>query len=715
MQNKIFGSQALESALSLEASAFQQSEFSELGSIRLLALAFAFKKIGSEQRAEDLPSNSLREFLSNNNACFREVELPRELTKKRSQTLIVESLHDDGIYVVFRRGVSSYFYSTSTRSITRINRNSNFLSECKPYCYELYAHLPYQVNGVLDILKFTFSSNADTFLLFLGASIIVTLFALVVPMVVNYLVGTVLPQASSRLLTDTTILIFLILVASVIANSYARLAQLKVESLIDLRLQTATWARVMKLPIPFFYKYSISDVASRVTAITQARKVLSAGFMSSLISILFSFSFFFLMFSYDWRLGSIALAVAFLSVYLIFNFSNQQGNLLVPLYDQFAEITNFSLQSVIGLPQIRSTGSEPFVFYRWMQSLVRLTSTNQKMSYYTGLLTTLSQTIIPIGNLVVITSVILLIPSDLLVENNILVASIVGFLVAYSGFNTLLARSALQLSSTLSVVKSLWARAEVVLYSSPEPGYNPDSIRKDLQGDYKGTGLYFQYPGMQSPVLKGLSFEIKKNNYTAITGYSGCGKSTLLRLLLGFDTPQSGQILVDNLDLNQWSIRAYRQQLGVVMQNTPLPSGTVLDIIRAGRDIDLEQIMNACELASIADGIKNLDDGINTMITANSTNISGGQRQRIALARALVGNPSVLILDEATSALDAPTQAVVTATLNNLPITRIAVAHRLSTIESADDILIMKDGLIVESGSFQDLIQAEGGYLSRHK
>jgi ATP-binding cassette subfamily B protein len=337
------------------------------------------------------------------------------------------------------------------------------------------------------------------------------------------------------------------------------------------------------------------------------------------------------------------------------------------------------------------------------------------MEYYTGLINMLSQSLIPIGNLVVITSVLLIIPSHELVENNILVASVVGFLVAYSGFNTLLSKAALQLSSTLSVVKSLWSRAEVVLYATPEPGYNNDSIRKNLQGLYKGNELYFQYPGMQSPVLKGLSFRIEPNQYTAITGYSGCGKSTLLRLILGFDIAQSGQLLVDNLDLKQWSIRAYRQQLGVVMQNTPLPTGSVLDIICAGRELEIDQVMHACELASIADGIANLENGVHTVITANSTNISGGQRQRIALARALVGNPKVLILDEATSALDAPTQLVVTNTLNSLPITRIAVAHRLSTIESADNILVMNNGLIVESGTFKELIHADGGYLSRPK
>ena len=714
MKDTIFSSTALQSALSLESSTFQQSILPENGSHRFLALNYALQRLSTDQKPDDLTANSLREFLSNNDVCFREVKVPDNLTRKRPQILLLESNSDESIYVVFRNGVQSYAYNTETGSIFPIKDSNYLLSQCSQICYEIYAHLPFKINGVLDVLKFTFSPSIDTLLLFLISSIIVTLFGLVVPMVVNYLVGTVLPQSNEKLLIDTAFLVFLILLASIVANSYSKLAQLKVESLVDLRLQTATWARVMKLPIPFFYKYSISDVASRVTAITQARKILSAGFMSSIISIFFSFSFFILIFSYDWRLATIALAFALINVFLIFYLSNEQGNYLVPLFDQFAEITNFSLQSVIGLPQIRSTGSEPFIFYKWMQSLVRLTFTNQRMQYYTGLLTILSRSINPIGNLIVISSVILMIPNTKLAGNNLLVASIVGFIVAYSGFNSLLSQAALQLSSTLSVVKSLWARAEVVLYSTPEPGYNPVAIRKELLGNYKGSGLCFQYPGMQSPVLKGLSFEIEKHKYTAITGYSGCGKSTLLRLLLGFDVAQSGNILVDNLELNQWSIRAYRQQLGVVMQNTPLPSGSILEIIKAGRELDIDKVMHACELASIADGIQALENGIDTVITENSSNISGGQRQRIALARALVGDPSVLILDEATSALDAPTQAVITNTLNNLPITRIAVAHRLSTIESADSILVMKDGLIVESGKFKELIHAEGGYLNRH-
>ena len=218
---------------------------------------------------------------------------------------------------------------------------------------------------------------------------------------------------------------------------------------------------------------------------------------------------------------------------------------------------------------------------------------------------------------------------------------------------------------------------------------------------------------MNRPVLNGLNFEIEPNQYTAITGYSGCGKSTLLRLIIGFDEPQSGLLTIDKLALEQWSIHHYRKQLGVVLQNTPLQPGTIRKILTAGRNIDDDRLWNALENAALADIINDMPDKLNTFIEEGSSNISGGQRQRIALARALVGDPKVLILDEATSALDAPTQKVVTDTLNNLQVTRIAVAHRISTIESADKILIMKEGEIVETGTYQELKRNPNGYLNR--
>jgi ATP-binding cassette subfamily B protein len=174
-----------------------------------------------------------------------------------------------------------------------------------------------------------------------------------------------------------------------------------------------------------------------------------------------------------------------------------------------------------------------------------------------------------------------------------------------------------------------------------------------------------------------------------------------------------GVINVDGIDLRKLNARAYRRQLGVVLQNTPLPCGSIYDIVRAGRPYSRDEVWEALEQAAIADDVKAMGMQLETVVSEGAGAISGGQRQRIAMARALVGHPKALLLDEATSALDAHTQASITRTLETLAITRIAIAHRLSTIESADQVAVIQSGEIRELGTFQELASQKNSYLAR--
>jgi ATP-binding cassette subfamily B protein len=251
------------------------------------------------------------------------------------------------------------------------------------------------------------------------------------------------------------------------------------------------------------------------------------------------------------------------------------------------------------------------------------------------------------------------------------------------------------------------------MYATPEAGHDSSAKLLEVQGQVQLQGLQVRYPDAPEPLLRGINLTIPQGTYTAITGASGCGKTTLLRCLLRLMDPEAGVINIDGVDLRELAVRHYRRQLGVVLQNAPLPTGSIYEVVRAGRAYNRDEVWDALDQAAIAADVERMPMKLETIISEGAMGISGGQRQRLGLARALLGKPRLLLLDEATSALDAPTQAAVTRTLETLPITRIAIAHRLSTIESADQIAVIAGGRVSEVGTYAELSNKPGGYLNR--
>ena len=229
-----------------------------------------------------------------------------------------------------------------------------------------------------------------------------------------------------------------------------------------------------------------------------------------------------------------------------------------------------------------------------------------------------------------------------------------------------------------------------------------------LTGSITVEHLSFSYGENMPDVLRDLNLKINAGENVAIVGKSGCGKSTFIRLLLGFETPKSGAIYYDNQDLSELNLSSVRSQMGVVLQNGQLMSGDIFTNIVGTTALTMEDAWTAAESAGIADDIKKMPMGMQTVISEGSSNISGGQRQRILIARALAAKPSILVFDEATSALDNRTQAIVTESLNKLQTTRIVIAHRLSTIRECDRIIVFDKGQIAESGTFDELVSQNG-------
>ena len=251
-----------------------------------------------------------------------------------------------------------------------------------------------------------------------------------------------------------------------------------------------------------------------------------------------------------------------------------------------------------------------------------------------------------------------------------------------------------------------------------EPTIVDSKDAKELKGTIDTVefdNVYFTYPGTSTPVLNGISFKVSGGEFLGIMGHTGAGKTTILKLLMRYYTPDSGRVLINGLDIETLTLDSVRDAIGFVSQEPFLFHGTLKENVLYNQTASDEAVEKALEMAGALEFVGGLENGVDTMVGDRGTMLSGGQRARVSLARALLKSPSLLILDEASSALDAETERRIQENLLSSGSGRatIAVAHRLSTIRNAKEILAMVDGAVVERGSHDELVANEGVYASQ--
>ena len=371
------------------------------------------------------------------------------------------------------------------------------------------------------------------------------------------------------------------------------------------------------------------------------------------------------------------------------------------------EVESVVFETLSATPKLRAAAAEPRAFARWaavFAAQARLRRNSASIDTCRAML----------GGMVPLLGTALVFALALgLTRGGPAALSLGSFVAFQAAFGNFLG-GVLHLVSageTLLGVLPVWEGLRVILESEQETGLGriPPGI---VNGRLTLSRVVFSYEPDAPPALDGVSLTIEAGEYVALVGPSGSGKSTIVRMLLGLEQPRSGAVYVDGTDLATIDLAAMRRQFGVVMQNGQITAGSILENITGPVPVPDEVAWEAVSQAGLGADIQAMPMGIRTVVSEGGGDLSGGQRQRLLIARALVRRPRVLLFDEATSALDNVTQSAVRATLDRLNITRVVVAHRLSTIRDAYRIVVMDAGRIAEEGTYDALI-ARGGLFAR--
>ena len=672
----------------------------------LVAVGAVGKALGITIRlpAKSENAHSLPEIASASGFRIRRVTLTRNWWQKDSGPLLAFT-EEDNLPIALLPVKATKYEILDPLEFTRIPVNRYNAAKFTPTAYTFYRPLPDQEITIFDIVKFIFRGRIPDLMKIGLVGIIVVLLGMVIPQLTGTLIDYAIPDANRKLLIQMGLALLTASFGVAIFNLAQSLAILRIHTKIGYDTQAAIWDRLLKLKPAFFRQYATGDLHDRVSAIIEIRNLLSASVLRTLFSSFFSLLNLVLLLIYSVPLALVALAVALL-VMIITTISGMiTRRKMRPLQELSGELFGLTVQLIGGVSKLRVAAAESKAFACWAKKYTQQIKLMLSTQLIEDLLATIN-VMLPTLTSILLFSLVVYLNQQSPVETRLSTGTFLAFITAFATF----INSVTELSNTLIDILEitiLWERAQPILTSLPEVDSNKFHPGK-LSGELKLEQVCFRYCQDSSLVLDHINLEAKAGEFIAIVGPSGSGKSTLLRLLLGFETPESGTIFYDGKDLSRLDITAVRRQLGVVLQNGRIMRGSILENIAGGAIVSHDEAWSALQMAGLAADIQAMPMGLHTIIAEGGSNLSGGQRQRLLIARALVRQPQILLFDEATSALDNRTQAIVTNSLETLGVTRIVIAHRLSTIRLADRIYVLKDGKIVQQGNFEQLVSVKG-------
>ncbi len=479
---------------------------------------------------------------------------------------------------------------------------------------------------------------------------------------------------------------------------------------IDVALGAQLFRHILLLPLGYFEARRVGDTVARVRELEHIRQFLTSSAVTIVLDLFFTVVFLVVMLFYSPLLTLVVMGSMPLYAALSIVVTPIIRARLNEKFNRGAENQAFLVESIAGIQTVKAMAVEPPLQRKWEEQLAGYVRAGFRA---TSLMTIASQ----VASLIqkVTTIAVLWLGAHLVIGGDLSIGQLIAF-------NMLAA----QVMSPLLRIVNLWQefqqvgvsmqRLGDVLNAPTEPSYNPNrTTLPQLSGHVAFDAVTFRYRPDGREVLRKVSFTVSSGKVIGIVGRSGSGKSTIAKLLQRLYVPERGRVLLDGIDVAQVDPAWLRRQVGVVLQENILFNRSVRDnIALADPGISMEEVIRASRLAGAHEFILELPEGYDTLVGEHGCSLSGGQRQRLAIARALVGDPRILIFDEATSALDYESESIIQQNLTHICQGRTVfiIAHRLSTVRAADRILVIEKGEIIEEGTHDGLIDRNGYYAS---
>ena len=482
---------------------------------------------------------------------------------------------------------------------------------------------------------------------------------------------------------------------------------------MDVVLSSRLYKNVTALPISYFQKWQVGDVVSRTGELETLRSFMTGNSLTIILDIVFAIVYFIVMFFYSRILSIVVLVMIPLFVLL--------NVIVAPIFKRMinekfligSENRSFLIETITGIHTVKASSVENNFIRRYEEMLARFVKASFNVVHVANIANSIASFLFNGFNLV-----ILWIGAYYVMEGEITVGELIAFQMIAGQLIAPIMRLINQWQHFQQIRVSM-ERLSDIMDEDTEPTFNPSrTTLPSLRGDIALERLVFSYSVEGGKVLDNVNIRIPAGMKVGIVGRSGSGKSTLTKLIQRLYLPDTGRILIDGVDIAQVEPAWLRRQIGVVLQDSKLFSGSVEENIRiACPNATHEEVVQAAQLAGAHEFVSQFPHGYDTFVGERGSLLSGGQRQRIAIARALLSNPRILIFDEATSALDYESENII---MNNIePISRgrtmLMIAHRLSTVRDCDAIIVIEKGRIIEAGSHDELMKRNGVYAKLHQ